>query len=288
MTWLLVFAPTARMIVRASPAAYLASLPGDPRLARLVAAGALLGLQLPWVALWVAGDGLRGLAIVLGFTVVIVGLASWRPPSVRTKFPAWRRDGEALRAIHLRALGRRAGDAMVRGAGLAVLAGGAAGLVVRNNQLTGETAAVLGASIIAVVLVPAQVGAALVTLGAHRETAWVAAAFGIAPHTRIGALVYAIAVVHVGASAIAVMAAMIVSGANAWLPILAFAGALGTALGEARTMIASEASPNAATRAVVAAVVAAAAAVVCLAVLDAVGAVAILVLGAFALLTAKS
>jgi hypothetical protein len=42
VTWLLVFVPTARVIVRAAPAAYLGSLPGDPRAARLVAAGALV------------------------------------------------------------------------------------------------------------------------------------------------------------------------------------------------------------------------------------------------------
>src|ERR1041384_2882977 len=46
VTWLLVFVPTARMIVRAAPAAYLESLPGNPRAVRAVAAASLIVLQL--------------------------------------------------------------------------------------------------------------------------------------------------------------------------------------------------------------------------------------------------
>lgn len=284
-TWLLVFVPTARVLVRAAPAHYLYSLPGSPRGARIVAAAALLGLQLPWLALWTIGEHLLGLAIVLAMTGVIVGLARWRPPAPRARVPAWRTDGQALRAIHLRALGRRAGDALVRGAGLAVLAGAAAGLLVRNNQLDGEAAGVLGASIIAIVLIPAQVGAALVTLGAYRETAWIAASVGIAPRTRITALVAAIAVVHLAAAGIAVGAAMAVSGPSPWLALLAAAVALASSLAEARAIVAHEASPSAAARIVVGAIVIAAVAVVCLAVLDAPGALAILAIGAFSLLT---
>ena len=284
VTWLLVFVPTARVIVRAAPAAYLASLPGAPRRARVIAALALVGLQLPWLALWTIGEGLFGLGVVAVHTVVIAGIAGWRPPQLRATLPAWRHPGEALRAIHLRALRRRAGDALVRGAGLAVLAGIAAGLLVRANQLTGEHAGVLAASVIAIAVIPAQLGAALVTLGAYRETAWIAAASGIAPRTRIAALVHTIAIVHIGAAAIAVGAAMILAGGNAWLPVLALGVALATALGEARTILAAEASPAVAARVVVGAIVAAALAVVCFAVLDAAGVLALLAIAACALL----
>jgi hypothetical protein len=287
-TWLLVFVPTARMILRAAPAAYLESLPGNPRATWAVSTAALIVLQLPWVVLWIWGEGWLGAAIVVASTVLIVAIARWRPPQVRARFPVWRSDGRALRAIHLRALRRRAGDALVRGAGLAILAGAAGGLLVRNNHLRGEAAGVMGASIIAVVLIPAQIGAALVTLGAHRETAWVAQASGIAPRTRIAALVFAIAVVHVAAAAIAVVAATAVAGAHPWLPVLTLAVALGTSLGEARAMLAGEDSPMVAVRVVVGAITIAAIAVVCLAVLGAAGALAILAVGAFALLGVRA
>jgi len=288
VTWLLVFLPTARVLVRAEPAAFLASLPGAPRRARLVTAGALIGLQLPWLALWTLGEGPRGVAIVVANTAVIAGLARWRPPRPGARLPAWRRSGQALRAIHLRALGRRAGDALVRGVGLAVLAGAAAGLLVRNNQISGEAAGVLGASVIAIALVPAQVAPALVTLEAYRETAWLAQALGIAPRTRIGALVIVIALVHLAAAAIAAAAAMAIAGVNLWLAILALGVALGTSLGEARTLLAGADAPAVAARVVIGAIVFAALAVVSLATLDAAGAIAIVALGAGALLRAAS
>lgn len=286
-TWMLIFVPTARMIVRAAPAAYLHSLPGDRRAAWAVAAAALVGLQVPWVLLWILGEGPRGLVVIGVTTMATVALACWRPPSLHGGVPAWRTGGQALRGIHLRALRRRAGDALVRGAGLAVLAGAAAGLLIRNNQLTGEPAGVLGASIIAVVLVPAQLGAALVTLGAHRETAWLAQAFGLAHGTRVAALVAAITLVHVAAAVLAVLAALVIAGANAWLPILALTVALGTALGEARAMLAHEASAAIAARVVTGGILVAALAVLCLGTLGAAGALALLAIGATALLTVK-
>src|ERR1043165_1686050 len=74
-TWLLVFAPTARMIVRPRTA-YLDSLPGDPIAARAISALALVVLQLPWLALWLIGEGWRGAAIVAATTAAVAGLAS--------------------------------------------------------------------------------------------------------------------------------------------------------------------------------------------------------------------
>ena len=284
-TWLLIFVPTARMIVR-PPVAYLYSLPGDRRAARAVAAAALVGLQLPWGALWIAGEGALGAAILLATTGVAAALASLPAPRLAPAMPAWRRPGAALRAIHLRALRRRAGDALIRGAGLALLAGGAAGLLVRNNQLSGAPAGVLAASVIAVVVVPAQIGTALVTLAAHRDTAWLAAATGISRATRVAALAHAIATVHLAAAALAAAAAMAVAGPNPWLAAIALVTALGTALAEARVLLASEASPTAPTRIVIGAVGTAALAVICLATLGAAGAVALLAIGASALVRA--
>jgi hypothetical protein len=282
-TWLLIFLPTARILVR-PPAAYLRSLPGAPRTALVLCAVALVTLQLPWAALWIIGEGARGAAIVLATTIVAAGLAGLPSPRLRPTFPAWRRPLAALFAVHRRALRRRAGDALLRGAGLAILAGLAAGLWVRNNQLTGAPAAVLAASVIAVVVMPAQIGTALVTLGAHRDTAWLAAATGISRTTRITALASAVATIHLLAAAIASLAAMALSGLNPWLPILSLATALGTSFIAARTLLSAESSPTAPVRVVIGAVAAAAIAIVCLATLDAAGSLAILAIGAAAVL----
>jgi hypothetical protein len=86
-TWLLVFVPTARMIVR-PPIGYLYSLPGDPRAARAVALAALLLLQLPWLVLWIAGEGARGGLVVLATTALAAAIACVLP-----------RDANARRAV---------------------------------------------------------------------------------------------------------------------------------------------------------------------------------------------
>ena len=286
VTWLLVFVPTARMIVRPRTA-YLDSLPGNPIAARAVSALALVVLQLPWLALWLIGEGWLGALVVATTTLAATGLASVPAPRLRPRFPAWRWPIAALAAVHLRALRRRAGDALVRGAGLSLLAGGAAGLLVRNNHLSGEPAGVLAASVIAIALLPAQLGPALVTLGAHRDTAWLAAATGISSPTRIAALVAAVAWVHVTAAAIAAITALVVAGANPWLPALAIATALGTSLAGARIVIASEASPTAPMRVVIGALISAALAVICLAAFDAAGAVALIAIALAALIRVR-
>lgn len=277
--WLLMFVPVARLIVRPPSAGYLATLPGDPRAAWLVASAALLWLQLPWLLLWVVGAGIHGAALVAGSTAIVVLLARWQPPRRRGRAPSWRTAGRALRAIYGTALVRRAGDTLVRGAGLAVLAGLAAGLLVRNNRLSGQSAGLLGASVIVVVLIPAQIAPALAMLAAHRETAWLAQAYGIAPRTRLGALASLVVGVHLVAASIAVLAAMLIAGPSLWLAVLALATALASGLLEVRTLVVHELSPSVGVRVVVRAITAAALAVVCLSVLDALGAVAMLALG---------
>src|SRR5687768_12633331 len=140
-TWTLIHLPAARVLVRADGAQFLRSLPSPRVLPSLVRALAFVALQLPWLALWLAGARLRGLAIVVALSVVIALVAAWRP-RLPTRTPTWRSPFAALFAIHLRALARRAGDSLLRGAGLAILAGAAAGLFVRNNALVGSAAAV--------------------------------------------------------------------------------------------------------------------------------------------------
>ena len=126
----------------------------------------------------------------------------------------------------------------MRGAGLAVLAGAAGGLFVRNNQLAGADAAIVGAAVIAAVSVAGQVGVLLVVLEAHRASAWLAASLGLAPGARVAAVVSAIAAVHAAGAIVAAAAAVLVAGADAataaWLGAVVLAVALGSALGCAR------------------------------------------------------
>jgi hypothetical protein len=286
-TWLLVFAPTARLLVRAEAAAYLRSLPHPTLAPRLLKGGALVALQGPWVALWIAGEGLGGLVVVAATTVVLVALAAWRPPTMRARWPAWRRDTVALRAIHLRALRRRAGDALIRGVGLALLAGTAAGLFIRNNHLGGSEAATMGTSVIVVVLVPAVVGVHLVILATHRQTAWLAASLGATRGARVGAVVYALGVVHLCAMAIAAAAAALIADADArtiaWLGKLGLVTAIASAMAATSVLLSAEDSPTAATRAVVGGVAIAAIVVLCLGLFGELGGPAVLACAALAL-----
>lgn len=275
LTWILVFAPTARLLVRADAAAYLRSLPAPRWLPIGIVSVALVALQLPWLALWLTGEGVRGLLVFALSTLPILAIAAWRPRAWRVRAPRWRTAGGALLAIYLRALRRRAGDALVRGAGLSLLAGGAAGLFVRNNELVEAEAATVGASVIAVVSVPALVGVALVLATAHRESGWLAASLGISSARRTVSLASAFALVHVGSAMLALVAAFAViepSLATAgWLGLTALGVAIATALGAARVVLGAEASPSLAGRTVVGSIVLGAAAVLALSLLGVAG-----------------
>ncbi|HEU0030847.1 MAG TPA: hypothetical protein VFQ53_09440 [Kofleriaceae bacterium] len=290
-TWLLVFAPTARLLVRGDAASYLRSLPGPTVAPIVLAVAALVGLQLPWLLLWVIGEGLLGLGVVAALTAVILVLARWRPPQLRARWPGWKRDGEALRAIHVRALRRRAGDAIVRGAGLSILAGVAAGLFIRNNALAGADAATIGASVIVIVLVPAQVGVLLVILATHRSTAWLASSLGISHAARVAAVLYAILVVELVATAIAVGAACVLVEPDprtaTWLASTAGVVAVASAMATTRVLLGDEASVTIASRAVAGSVLVAAIAVLCLGTFGELGAIAFVATAALALFTVK-
>lgn len=291
VTWLLVFVPTARILIRGDGASYLRSLPGPWLAPRVIGLAALLVLQLPWLLLWTIGEGALGLAVVAGGTVAIVILASWKPPAMRATWPGWKTDGTALRAVHLRALRRRAGDALVRGAGLAILAGAGAGLFVHNNDLVDMDAAVVGASVMAVVLVPAEVGVLLVILTTHRQTAWLASSLGISHATRLSAVVYAIAVVQLSATVIALGAVALVGELDRdtflWIAGTSLAIAVGSSLGCARVLMSAEDSPTVAARVVVGSTAIAALVVLCLGLFHQLGVGAFLAACILALATVK-
>ncbi len=291
LTWLLLYVPTARMLVREEGGLYLRSLPAPRWQAIALGTLAFVALQMPWLALWTIGDGMRGLAFVLALSVVIALVALYRPRPRRAGWPRWRGGRAALRGVYVRALRRRATDALVRGVGLAVLAGLAAGLVVRNNGLADERAAVLGTGVIAIVLVAGWAGALLPLVEAHRASAWLAASLGVSTLARTAVLAMAVAGVYAIGALIAVAATSVFLDASTvgWLAAVAAITAIGAALVATRTLVRAERDDRgAATRVVVGAIVASALAVICLAWLGVTGAGAMLVVGVCALLTARA
>ncbi|HEY4058535.1 MAG TPA: hypothetical protein VGM39_18105 [Kofleriaceae bacterium] len=217
-TWLLLFVPIARVIVRADAARFLRSLPHSSTKLLAVRVLALVGLQLPWIALWVAGEivtrprdeaaaGVGGPSVALlaiaATTILAVAISRWRPAMRVRRNPQWTSSSRAFAAIYAAALFRRASDALVRGAGLALLAGLAAGLFVHNNKLVGVDAAKLAGIIATLALVPAQLGVLSPLLDAHRSSAWLAASSGVSPSTRAFSLARAIGVVYFLAALIA-------------------------------------------------------------------------------------
>jgi hypothetical protein len=259
LTWLLLFLPTARVIVRADAASYLHALPGPRITPALTATVALVALQLPWLVLWLVGDGARGVAIVGAWTIAIALVASWRPRRRRVTDPRWRSGGRALAAIYARGLVRRGGDTLVRSIGLAVVAGIAGALLIRNNELAGAPAATIATAVLVVIMVPCWAGVMMPLLDAHRTSAWLVAAVGISPW------------------AIATFAGV------------AIATAVGAGLCAVRLLVWADRAPTAAApRAVVGAILAAAVAVLALGLFGAGGAAATCAVGVIAIASAAS
>jgi hypothetical protein len=297
LTWLLVYLPTARLLVRADGAAYLRSLPGSRWGPPLIAGVALVALQLPWLALWVLGDGLRGFLIVCALTLAIAALAALRPRVYRVRWPRWSNDRVALRGVYVRALRRRAGDAVVRGVGLAILAGLVAALFVHNNALVDEDAAVLGSGALAILLVPGSVGALLPLVEAQRQTGWLATSLGMSRAARIGVVTSVVVAIYLGTTLIALVAATLAlatlfgaaaASTLAWLAGIALTTSLGIALFAARGLLRAEPDVvGASVRVAVGAIVGAALAVVVLGWLGVLGAGALVAVGACAVLTVR-
>jgi hypothetical protein len=302
-TWLLLYVPTARILVRQDAASYLRSLPGPRALPLVTAIVALVALQMPWLVLWIAGEGGSGVAVVAAGTLPIIAIAALpaRPP--RARRARWKTLTGALAGVYARALRRRAGHALVRGAGLAVLAGCVGGLFANNNQLEGQAAATMAAAVIAIVLVPGWAGALLPLVEAHRTSAWLARTLGASERARIGVLAIAVGGVYVAGAAIAAIAAASVGEPTPWLALVVVAAA-GTSLVATRMLVwaerpaeraaarglvsAGRSAQRTATRVAIGAIVASAACVLALGLLGAAGAGAIVALGVLAIATVKS
>lgn len=297
-TWLLLFLPIARLLVRAEAATFLRSLPGRPFAARSFTALALLALQLPWLVLWLIGEHARGLAIVAAFTVLITGIAAARLRPRRHRAPRWSSNLIALVGVYRRALTRRANDALLRAAGLAILAGLVGGLMIRNNNATGDHAATLATCAIAVVLVPGWCAALIPLVEAQRASLWLASSLGVSTQRRIAALALVVAGVYVVAMAVAICAVLITAGLDTLVVPVALASAIGASLVATRSVVhADRFAPDAprditsrgpaAARVVVGAIAGSALVVVALAWLGSLGCLVALTLGVLALTTAR-
>jgi hypothetical protein len=242
-TWLLLYLPIARLLVRAEGAMFLRSLPGRPFAALTGTAFALVGLQLPWLVLWLLGEQARGVAIVIGFTLVITLLAALRMRPRPHRAPQWSSNLIALAGVYRRALTRRASDALLRGAGLAILAGLVGGLMIRNNDATGSSAATLATGAIAVVLVPGWCAALIPLVEAHRASLWLASSLGMSTQRRIVALALVVAAVYVATMLIAIGAVMITAGMHVLVVPVALASALGASLVATRSVILADRNP---------------------------------------------
>lgn len=285
-TWVLLMLPAARVLVRGDGARYLRSLPGPRAWPVAAAAAALVALQGPWLALWLAGEGARGLVVIAATTLVIAGLARWQVRPARGRQVRWRRAGTALFGVYARALRRRAADALVRGAGLAVLAGIAAGLLVRNNALAGPGAGALGAAVIAIVLAPGWAGALAPLADAHRETGWLAGSLGISDTAREAVLATTVVAVYAAGAAVASAAAAALAAPSAvgWIAVTAVIGAAGGGLVATRAvLVAARGGGAGAVRIAVGAVIASAVVVLAVGLLGAWGAGAAVATGAVVL-----
>ncbi len=183
--WLALLHPPARILLRAEAAAYLRTLP-PPRLAPALPAGHLALMQLPPLALFVAGgkEG-GGVGIWLGLTALSALLGSLRWPPRRIAEPRWKSGVRALAAVLAHRL--VADDALLRGLAFAGLGGAGASLLLRNNQLDGAGATTLGLGAVIILGAPAWTAITLPLALAHRRlwplcatagmsaTGWVAA-----------------------------------------------------------------------------------------------------------------
>ena len=280
-TWLLVFLPTARVLVRQDGARWLRSLPGPVVTPVLVAAAALVGLQAPWVALWLVGAGCRGAVVVGAQTLIVAAIAAWRPRPRSPRIPTWAGASTALFGVHARALSRRAADTLVRGAGLAVIAGLAGGLFIANNQLVGRDAAIVGGAVIAIVLVPAVTGPLLVLLESHRATRWPCLSMGITEATRHGALAAWVVALYLVGTVVALVAATVIAGFGGWLVVVALALAVGCGLAVTRILVGTGEGTRVAARAAIGAFAVACAAIVTLGTVG-VGGLALVLVGGLA------
>jgi hypothetical protein len=229
--WLLLIAPVGRSLFRSPGTAFLRSLPA-PRGARWAIAGlGAIVAQLPWTILWGKGEGavaaVIATAAAAGVTIV-VGIVPGPAPRVRV--PRWRRRWWAVAAVLTRGVIRTAGASLVRGIGLALLAGATAGAMVRINALTGDAAVSYAAGIDAVLLSIALAGSIAAVADADLRLDWFARANGLAV-ARAGAIAVVLGSIGAGLGAIAGLTAAALGDADATTTAAVAGAAIAVGLG---------------------------------------------------------
>ena len=234
-TWMLLVMPAVLVLRTAVGLAYLRTLPVGRGVPWLVHGLAIAALQLPWTVLWLVGGGV-GIAMVATVAMVILlALAlAVRWPRRPSRVPTWRRPVLARVGVHARALTRTAPGTLLRGAGLALLTGMLAGMVVAANAGTLADAApvVLAIAIVGLGLALAGVVGA-VAASERAATIWLRS-LGVAPSTRAAAVALVQGVVGAGLAGLAAATALVV-GAPLRGPGVAVALLVGAVLGVAAT-----------------------------------------------------
>ncbi|MCE9577095.1 MAG: hypothetical protein K8W52_28365 [Deltaproteobacteria bacterium] len=223
--WLVLTAPIGAAMRTAAPG-WLRALPGSRATPWIVIAAIALAVQWPWALLWIAGEGPIVGAIATtaaAIAMVVVGGIRW---PMRTRAPRWRTAVGALAGVHVRAIVRRRGAALVRALAWAMLAGAMAGMIAVSNDLDdGGLAATLVAAALAVPLGLAGLVAPVVE--SDLAARWIA---GVGRAQQIAAQAVALAAIGAALGLIVAAAGALVAGAVVVDGVLG-AAAVGAGLG---------------------------------------------------------
>jgi hypothetical protein len=187
-TWLVLIAPVGAVLLDDRPTAYLRSLPAGRRWRWGTVTAFALIAQLPWAALWAAGQGPVPAAIATApAAAAMLGVAALRWPLPR-RTPRWRGPMRAIVGVHARALWRQRRSSLGRGVVLATIGGAFAGLMVLRNELAAADAMVVLMAVLAVLLVAAVGALAAPVAESDRDLGWLLASTGVAPAERVLAM----------------------------------------------------------------------------------------------------
>ena len=131
------------------------------------------------------------------FTIVIARGRDAAYATARHRAPRWSSNLIALVGVYRRALTRRASDALLRGAGLAILAGLVGGLMIRNNDATGGRRQRSQRARSPSCSSPVGVAALIPLVEAQRASLWLSSSLGMSTQRRVVALAIVVGGVYV-------------------------------------------------------------------------------------------